>query len=75
MTLMRSTELCYRAVKVIEIVVEIKDYHKQYSAPIHSLNDYIHSLLIATHSFTSTYFGGATIVLKLPLTSAALTNG
>lgn len=29
----------------------------------------------ATHSFTSTYFGGATIVLNDPLTSAALTNG
>lgn len=34
-----------------------------------------HVQLIATHSFTSTYFGGATIVLNDPLTSAALTKG
>lgn len=34
-----------------------------------------HSQLIATHSLTSTYLGGATMVLNEPLTSAALMNG
>ncbi len=32
-------------------------------------------LFTATHSMISTYFGSMTIVLKLPLTSAASTNG
>jgi hypothetical protein len=31
--------------------------------------------LTATHSMISTYFGRTTIVLKLPLTRAASTNG
>ena len=33
------------------------------------------TLLTATHSMISTYFGSMTIVLKLPLTSAASTKG
>ena len=33
------------------------------------------TLLTATHSIISTYFGSMTIVLKLPLTSAASTKG
>jgi hypothetical protein len=33
------------------------------------------TLFTATHSIISTYFGSMTIVLKLPLTSAASTNG
>ena len=33
-----------------------------------------HSLFTATHSFISTYFGSATIVLKEPFTRAALTK-
>jgi len=32
-------------------------------------------MFTATHSMISTYFGSMTIVLKLPLTSAASTNG
>lgn len=32
-------------------------------------------LFTATHSMISTYFGSMTIVLKLPLTRAASTNG
>lgn len=35
----------------------------------------VYSRLIATHSLTSTYLGGATMVLNEPLTSAALTKG
>lgn len=34
-----------------------------------------HSLLTATHSIISVYFGCITIVLKFPLTSAASTKG
>jgi hypothetical protein len=33
------------------------------------------ALLTATHSIMSTYLGSMTMVLKLPLTSAASTNG
>jgi hypothetical protein len=35
----------------------------------------MHILFTATHSMISTYFGNITIVLKLPFTRAASTNG
>jgi len=56
---------------VIQVMVEVKHWRElgQGRQTQWSLR------LTATHSFTSTYFGGATMVLKDPLTSAALTNG
>jgi hypothetical protein len=76
-------------VKVVQVLVKVKDYLRESSIQTVPCISSSHlktpvknkplqtqcSLLIATHSFTSTYLGGATIVLKLPLTRAALTNG
>ena len=63
-------------IKFIQVRVEI-EYYKIRSPIFKNPNceQRLYSLLTATHSIMSTYFGNITIVLKLPLTRADSTKG
>ena len=59
-------------IKLVEVGVKIKHYHHCCQRETGMTSD---EPLTATHSMISTYFGRTTMVLKLPLTRAASTNG
>lgn len=72
---MLRTTLGKHTIKFVQIRKEIIYYPPSISLTHQHKKSKTTQLFTATHSMISTYLGNTTIVLKLPFTSALLTNG